>query len=437
MSYSPQNVAGKFADMTSMERVQVVQQMMREVTRSTDPQEMVRAYGTWLRSITPTDRFISLSRRDLASPWYRVTRSGLWEEQGKTINPWRDKHLLPMANEGALGELIYNGNAVIDNDWKVSESDPMYEHIGGFRSMRCVPMYENGISMNMVVHLFRQPGHFDDSTLADAVWLSNLFGRATYNLVLADELRRANDALEAEMRTVADIQRSLLPAELPKVEGLELAAYYQTSRNAGGDYYDFFELPEGKLGILIADVSGHGTPAAVMMAVTHSIAHTREGPPDPPSQLLEFINKRLCARYTNNGTFVTAFYGIYDPADRSILYCSAGHNPPIVRSAGSSECVLLDGNHNLPLGIESDEQFEDARAVLSSGDTLVIYTDGIVEARKPGSSDLLGLDAMIAVACACDESAQVVVDRITKLVNEFTDGALPADDQTLVVVKVK
>src|SRR6185312_1047620 len=122
--------------------------------------------------------------------------------------------------------------------------------------------------------------------------------RLTHNLVLRDELKSAYEALEREMRVVADIQRSLLPQVLPAIPDLELGAHYQTSRWAGGDYYDFFPLPNGRWGILIADVSGHGTPAAVMMAITHSLAHGLPGNPEPPAVLLGHVNRQLYHRYT-------------------------------------------------------------------------------------------------------------------------------------------
>jgi phosphoserine phosphatase RsbU/P len=426
-----------FNDLPLKDRLRVVEDMMRQITRYTDPQEMVRAYGTWIRSLFPVDRFVSVSRRDLAQPWYRVTRSGLWEEQGRAVNPWQSFSQLPQFQTGIAGQLLYTQTAHIDNNWTVDEADPLFEHLGGFRSMRFMPLYDNGVAINGVIQLKREPGHFDPNRLANDVWLSNLFGRATSNLVLSDQLRKANDSLEREMKTVADIQRSLLPSTLPQLPGIDIAAFYQTSRNAGGDYYDFFELPDGKLGILIADVSGHGTPAAVIMAVTHSIAHTLHRPPEPPHQLLQFINHHLCARYTTNGTFVTAFYGIYNPKDRSLLYCSAGHNPPVVRAFNSTQARELSGRRNLPLGIEPDEQYADATTTLDAGDTLVIYTDGIVEARKPGSSDLLGIERLIATAAAKCESAQTVVDRIMFEVNQFTDGAIPTDDRTLVVMRVR
>ena len=126
----------------------------------------------------------------------------------------------------------------------------------------------------------RRPA-FDPETFPEWFWVSSLFGRVTHNLVLREELKDAYEIVERELKVVADIQRSLLPQVLPKIPTLELAAYYRTSRWAGGDYYDFFPLPDGRWGILIADVSGHGTPAAVMMAITHSLAHSLPGAGGP------------------------------------------------------------------------------------------------------------------------------------------------------------
>ena len=171
--------------------------------------------------------------------------------------------------------------------------------------------------------------------------MSSLFGRATQNLVLSAELKKAYEVVDRELKVVADIQRSLLPARSRAIPTLSVAAFYQTSQWAGGDYYDFFPLPDGKWGILIADVSGHGTPAAVLMAVTHSLAHGFPGPHDPPSALLTKVNHQLSTLYTaDNEAFVTAFYGIYDPKTRRLDYSSAGHNPPrLMRCSQSTDRV--------------------------------------------------------------------------------------------------
>src|SRR5262249_58491975 len=123
------------------------------------------------------------------------------------------------------------------------------------------------------VFLRRDAAAFAPEHFPQLVWMSNLYGRATHNLVLSEQLKEAYEAVDHEMRVVADIQRSLLPAAMPPIPTMALAAHYQTSHRAGGDYYDFFPLADGKWGILIADVSGHGTPAAVIMAVAHNPAH--------------------------------------------------------------------------------------------------------------------------------------------------------------------
>jgi sigma-B regulation protein RsbU (phosphoserine phosphatase) len=236
------------------------------------------------------------------------------------------------------------------------------------------------------------------------------------------------------MQVVSNIQRSLLPAELPDIPGVELAVHYQTSKRAGGDYYDFFPLADGRWGILIADVSGHGTPAAVLMAVTHSIAHTYGSPPTPPATLLNFVNQHLAARYTNgNGTFVTAFYGILDPAKREMIYASAGHLPPRVRRGADpgsrieSACL----NNGLPLGIDADECYTDGVVRFAGGDLLVLYTDGITEAHRGDDFALFGVERLDAALSQCQPTAGDAVDCILRDVDHFTAHAAPSDDQTL------
>ena len=113
-------------------------------------------------------------------------------------------------------------------------------------------------------------------------WQGNLFGRGTSNLVLRNQLGEALTALDRELEVVGEIQKSLLPQTLPTIKGFDIAASYLTSARAGGDYYDFFPLNNGRWGLFIADVAGHGTPAAVLMAITHAIAHSQPGTHTPP-----------------------------------------------------------------------------------------------------------------------------------------------------------
>ena len=405
--------------------------MMRAMSRMTDPQEVVRDYGRRMRTILPSDGRLSLSRRDLSPPWFRITRSHLMSPD---LNPWQHQDQLPIFDSGILSQLIHAGEPRVINDLNPDSSDPAIEHLRGQRALLAIPLYDQGESLNMVVVLRRKPGTFHPKRLGEYVWLSNLFGRATHNLVLKNELAKAYATVDRELKSVAEIQRSLLPAELPAIEGVDLAVHYRTSRRAGGDYYDFFPLPGGRWGLFIADVSGHGTPAAVLMAVTHSIAHSLTGDPFPPSRLMCFVNRQLCARYTNgNGTFVTAFYGVYDPSTRELSYCSGGHCVP--RLWRGETVIDLEHERHLPLGIDPEEQYGDGAVTLQKGDALVLYTDGITEARD-ASGDLFGVARLDAALVSGDRSARGIVERIVAAVDKYSGTSIAADDQTLVVARL-
>lgn len=414
-------------------RLAQIVDIMREMSRQTDPQEMVRAYAARVRTLMPTDRRVSVSRRNLAAPWYRITRSTLWKED---VNPWTQPDRLPVLKGGLLGELLYGDEPRIIDDLVLAPDDPAAEHLAGQRSLVALPLYDDGVALNMVMFMRTEPRAFAPDQLPDLVWRTGLFGRATHNLVLRQEARKAYDELDFELKVVEGIQRSLLPPELPKISNLDLAAFYQTSHRAGGDYYDFFPLPDGTWGILIADVSGHGTPAAVMMAITHSIAHTQPGSPTPPSRMLNYLNRQLTSRYTgNSGSFVTAFYGIYDPKTRIIRYASAGHNPPRLKSCIDGTMAALDGVGGLPMGVIPDEAYDETSHQLRAGDQIVFYTDGITEAHNP-RREMFGVERLDKALEMCTFAAKPLIDGVLDALAAFTEGQPADDDRTLVVAKV-
>ena len=414
-------------------KLALIVETMRDMSRHTDPQEMVRAYGVRIQQLLPIDRRISLSRRGLSSPEYRITRSTTWTEE---VNPWQQKDRLPLLAGGLLSKLIYGDEPQVFDDLEIERDDPAYEYLAGHRSLLAIPMYDQGQALNMVVLMRTEPSAFPKDQIADLVWRSNLFGRATSNLVLKEELQRAYHALDRELKIVGDIQRSLLPAALPKVATMDLAAHYQPAQRAGGDYYDFFPLPDGKWGVFIADVSGHGTPAAVFMAVTHCIAHSHPGPPVPPSRLLAYLNHHLATRYIGlSDAFVTAFYGVYDPAARTLTYSCAGHNPPRVKRCRDGSLLSLDGATGLPLGILLEGDYPETVLELQTGDQIIFYTDGITEAHNP-QGELFGTARLDLVLENCSQQAQSMLDALIQSVDEFAAGRPADDDRTIIVAKI-
>ena len=419
--------------LTWQQKLTSVVDMVREMSLQTDPQAMVRAYGQRMNRLLPADRRISLSRRGLVRPDVRITRHNLWKED---VNPWKEPDQLPLLSGGLLSELIYGDQPRIIDDLQLNPDDPAAEYLEGQRSLMAVPLMDEGVSLNMVVLTREQPRAFDPKQLPEVVWMANLFGRATHNLVLADQLRRAYELLDRELKLVGRIQQSLLPRQMPDITTMRLSAYYQTSQRAGGDYYDFFPLADGKWGLLIADVAGHGTPAAVMMAIIHSIAHTYGGPEAPPSQLLRYLNDQLISRYhEDTRAFTTAFYGIYDTERRHIVYSSAGHPPPLRKHCAGGVVTSLDQARALPLGIAPGQHYEDAEQQLYPGDQLVFYTDGVTEAAN-GDGVMFGTQRLEAVIERCRHDAGEITASVLEALSVFTNEQSADDDRTLVVAKI-
>ena len=200
---------------------------MREMSLQDDPQAMVRTYGAQIRRYQRTDGFVALSRRGLEYPKYRVTRSSTWDQP---IDPWQEKDRLPLLEGGLLGELIYGDAPRIIDDLKVADDDPGREYFGDHRSVMAIPHFDKGVGQNMVLMFRKEPRAFPPEQFPDWFWMSSLFGRATQNLVLSAELKRAYEAVDRELKLVADIQRSLLPAELPPIPTLSVATFYQASK---------------------------------------------------------------------------------------------------------------------------------------------------------------------------------------------------------------
>lgn len=415
------------------EKLDYVLETMREMSMQTDPQEMVRAYARRVSALIPADRRMSLSRRNLEKPHVKITRFSGWENP---VNPWLQPDSLPIVKGGILADLIYGNEPVIIDDFSIAEDDPAFPYLGGLGSLMAIPLFDKGEGLNMVITGRLSGDAFDRNQFPDWVWMSNLFGRATHTLVIADELQRAYQALDREMEKVGDIQRKLLPEELPKIPTLDLAAYYRTSQRAGGDHYEFFPLEEGRWGIYIADVSGHGVPAAVVAALTHGLGMAYSGPDCPPSKPLAFLNQHLSDRYTGRiGGFVTCFYAIYDPATRRLTYSSAGHNPPRLKRCSDGSIVSLDGAQSLPLGIMRETEYINAHHDCIPGDQIVFYTDGITEAMNP-QGKMFGVERLDEVLENCTITANGLIQSVIDAVTAFSEGHPADDDRTMIVAKV-
>ena len=267
--------------------------------------------------------------------------------------------------------------------------------------------------------------------------LEEVLARVKTHLALRKLQKRLQDAnmrFEQELALAGEVQASFLPKGIPDVPGWQLAVTLNPARETSGDFYDINPLPNGELGILVADVVGKGVGAALYMALSWALIRTYAAEhPTQPESVCEAVNRRILED-TQADMFVTAFYGILNPATGTLIYCNAGQNPPFLVGAQKSEEVQKLRATGKPLGMFEDETWEKGVTLLAPGDVLVLYTDGVVEAQSAGDA-MFGEDRLrTAVQASLDHSAQEIRDAIIADVNNFVGGAHQYDDITLLVL---
>jgi serine phosphatase RsbU (regulator of sigma subunit) len=201
-----------------------------------------------------------------------------------------------------------------------------------------------------------------------------------YDITEQKREAQERERIEQELRIARLIQQTLLPKTLPQLPGYDVAAYYQPASEVGGDFYDFLELEDGRLGLVMGDATGHGMPAAVLMASARSVLRAvaqRGGA--APGQALAEANEVLYHDSPPN-MFVTCFYAILDPAEGRLRYANAGHNLPCCRHEGP---VTELGARGMPLGLMPGMDYEEKEAVLALGECVLFYSDGLIEAHNP------------------------------------------------------
>ena len=237
---------------------------------------------------------------------------------------------------------------------------------------------------------------------------------------------------EEEMQRASEIQRSLLPKEIPQLAGFEVAGAWRPARAVSGDYYDVFKLDGGRLGLCIADVVGKGVSAALMMANVQAAVRAYAGSAESPAELCAKVNSLLCENLAT-GKFVTFLYGVLDSEKRTLDYCNAGQVYPILVSQGSTQALDHGG---AVLGVLPKWEYDNAKIEFRTGDRLLLVTDGITEAS--GADEVEFGEEKLAEAAlqASRRSAAEMCDALLSDVSAFCDSQF-RDDATLLVIAAK
>ena len=418
--------------------------MMRAVSKAATPSEVQAAFGLGMRRLRSIDGYFSASVRGLEPGTYKITRKLLdsldVEANREAQNPWRDWDSLPILRGGLVGSIIARGEPVLLHHLQATDEPHFGDDLSRFRCMAALPLYDGGKPLNWAFYLAHAPEQLDAEFVEEFLAATNLIGGTVRNVLVNQKLRAAEAEQSREIDRIATIQRALLPDPLPTIPGARLGAHFATFDRAGGDLYAgrpvrLAGTDETWWMLLIADASGHGPSAAVVAAMVDAIVATTPEPIAAPARVLETVNDYLVAKSVESG-FVTAFLGLFHPGRRELRYARAGHNPPLVRSACSEHTVrLLEEAGDIPLGLATGLRFEEATTTLEPGETLVLYTDGIVEARNPDGS-MFGVGRIEESLRSCSGAPDCAVRTISGSLLAFESGVRPADDQTLLVLQV-
>jgi sigma-B regulation protein RsbU (phosphoserine phosphatase) len=279
-----------------------------------------------------------------------------------------------------------------------------------------------------------EPYSHSDTSLLRSV--ASQTGMALENSRLSEAIAAEvahRELLHREIEIAREVQQRLFPQNMPEIPALEYAGYCRPARGVGGDYYDFLALASGRLGLAIADVSGKGIPAALLMAsLQASVRGQSQADSSHVAELMSNVNRLVCDASPEN-RYATFFYAQFDPATRRMVYTNGGHNPPILLRG--TEVIRLEAG-GPPVGLFRFSGYQQEQIELQPGDLLVMFTDGVSEAENH-AHDEWGEDALAETARTCiGLPAAEIISRIMQAADSFVAGAPQHDDMTLVVAYV-
>jgi sigma-B regulation protein RsbU (phosphoserine phosphatase) len=277
----------------------------------------------------------------------------------------------------------------------------------------------------------------------DPVLLRARVGASLEKKRLRDEVRAHLARVEEELASARQLQMSMVPRVFPppsKERPIELFATMEPAREVGGDLYDFFDGPEGSFYFLIGDVSGKGVPAALFMARTKNLvrlitrmARAEDGSTLAPSEIVSMVNRELCQDNASM-MFVTLFFGVVRPDRREVNFCNAGHNPPYhLRATRAEQLPTAKGR---PLGLRADSAYETVTLLMSFGELLYLYSDGITEAADVSGALFSEQRLEHALLSTPSASANAVVGAVADAVKRFVGAAQQSDDITAMAVRL-
>lgn len=364
-------------------------------------------------------------------------------EHVPNIDPLGEHRTLPLFDDELASRIVRGTTAHVIEVPPVRRASPLAEVLFGPATVLAIPIANGGDLSHWLAFGSTVAHRFDRADLERVLLHVNLAANLIVRPLALRALTQETERQRREIEDLADIQRLLLP-DNPQIEGLQYAAHWQPAATAAGDYYELtnitrFAPPEfsrdgaDMWGVIVGDVSGHGAAAAMETVQFDAILRTYQGDGAPgPAPVISYVNKYFFSR-RNRGHFMTTFAASYRPDLRKLLYLSAGHPPLLLRRGHAVE--LVGEGDQIPLGVLRDHEYRNNEISVVRDDTLVLYTDGVIEARD-AQGTMFGIERLRQLVAHGAEDPQDLLHNVVAEVQAHQDGPVGNDDQTLVVLKI-
>jgi len=323
---------------------------------------------------------------------------------------------------------LLTSNAQIDQRFDTRASVKLY----GLRSVLCVPIIQKDDVLGVIYVDNRfQNGIFTQEDLNLITSIASSAGIAIDNARLY-HIAVEKGRMERELQMAREVQFSLIPPQTPRLDGWEFAACWKPAHEVSGDFYDFIPVADGRLGVVVADVSDKGMPAAMFMALSRSVIRSVVGQQSDLSKEMTKAN-HLIWRDSSEGTFITLFYAQFEANNGNVAYVNAGQNPPLLFQPDLKRFETLNRT-GMAVGVEGDTLYKQGIAKLKKGDFLLMYTDGVIDAQA-GKSNFGEKRLRQAIEAKASLSAGELVATLEKEVCDYSGNGIPVDDVTMLVAK--
>jgi phosphoserine phosphatase RsbU/P len=416
--------------LSTIDKLRMLLEITKTISRSLNLQEVLNIVMDTLDSLIPYDAagifVLDCKDKSLVAEGEEPCEMQAESVRGYDIDELRGLHL--KVGEGFIGHVALSGEPIISADVR---NDPIYVNARSeTRSEMVAPIISNDEVIGVFDLESDQLNAYSNDDLEILLLLASQVAIIIEKVMLHEQLIEKK-RLEGQLEVARQVQLELLPPGDPKLAGFDISAYNFPTEEVSGDYYDWVQIYEDQIGLIIADASGKGVPAALLMAFLRASLRAAIHIGYAVQISMAKVNYLLWESIERN-QFVTAFYGILDGGNRTLVYSNAGHNPPLLLDAEGNARYIERGG--LPLGMFRDTRYHQYYLSFKPGQVLVLYTDGVTEATNPAGEEL-GRDRLAqAVKDAAHLSAREMISSLQNEVSKWTDGKGASDDITFFVI---